>query len=197
MSHARAIWSTNSMLLISIFQIEEWPWCRRPAIWAKPNSYFVTHPSQNGIRLQTLLSHQSALIAAQVRFVCPFSQKQNRLFQSQNFGLEGDWGVCLLLPSQTYYLLFSGRGAPWLGGGVVGRVAGMFRPCGIQNFGSSKCLQVVLILHAVQMMRIWNLHSTQKQDMQFYTWSKSNTESKDTFHRISNRVKNKMLNKYH
>ena len=128
MSHARAIWSTNLMLPISIIQIEEWPWCRRPAVWAKPNSYFVTHPSQNGKRLQTLLSRQSVLIAAQVRFLCPSSQKQNRLFQSQDFGLDGDWGVYLLLPPQTYYLFFSGRGgeadshslAPWLGGGGGG-----------------------------------------------------------------------------
>ena len=75
------------------FQIEDWPWCRRPAIWAKPNSYFVTHPSQNGIRLQTSLSRQSVLIGAQVRFVRLSSQKQNRLPQSQDFGLDGDWGV--------------------------------------------------------------------------------------------------------
>ena len=93
----------TSMLRISIFQIEKWPWCRRPAVWAKPNSYIVTHPSQNGKRLQTFLSRQSVLIAAQVRFVCPSFPKQNRLFQSQDFGLDGNWGVYLLLPPQTYY----------------------------------------------------------------------------------------------
>ena len=139
-----------------------------------------------------------------VLYVLP-SQKQSRLFQSQDFGLDGDWGVYLLLPPQTYLFIllkegWRGRFA-FIGAMVGGRgLWGGWLACSVhmesKNFGNSKFLQVVLILHTIQMMRIWNLHSTQKQDMQFRTWSKNDAESKDTFHGISNRIKNKILNKY-
>ena len=203
MSHARAIWSTNSMLRISIFQIEEWPWCRRPAVWVKPNTYIVTHASQNGKRLQTFF-HVSpcSLPHSCVLYVLPSQNKTDSFNPKILVWMAIEECTCSCPTNILLILLREGWGrfaftGAMVGEGVVGRVAGVFRPRGIQNFGNSKFLQVVLILHAIQMMRTWNLHSKQKQDMQFRTWSKNNAESKDTFHKISNRVKNKMLNKYH
>ena len=192
--------------------------CRRFPFFKLKNDPDAVDPQSGRSQIPTLsptfpkMEKVANIVITSVRALCctgafcmSFFPKQNRLLQSQDFGLDGDWGVYLLLPPQTYYLFFSGRGgeadshslAPWLGGWFVGRVAGVFRPSGIQNFGNNKFLQVVLILHAIQMMRIWIPHSTQKQDMQFCTWSKNNAESKDTLHRISNRVKKKMLNKYY
>ena len=191
-----AIWSTNSMLPISIFRFQESPWCCRPAIWAKPNAYLSpTLPTWSKAAKKTCFSHDSALIVAPAPFVCPSSLETDSLNHRIWIGVRLRSVLALALTDILFTLLREGWGGRfaviglhvWGGGGVVGRVAGMFGPCGVQSLGTSKCLHVVFILHAIQMSRNRKLHSTQKLDMQVHTWRRRNTESKDTFHRISTR----------
>ena len=109
-------------------KIEEWPWCRRPAIWAKPNSYFVTHPSQNGKRLQTIFIKSVRAHCCTGAFSMSLLPKTKQTLSIPRFGFGWRFRSVLALAPQNILFIFLREGwrgrfaftGAMVGGGVCG-----------------------------------------------------------------------------